>query len=282
MAIAAACSALFIACGGKIAAEGDVAADSATPAFDAAIDSTADSSIDSALDVAPDTSRDTALDVAIDTAPEVAIDTAPPCPSTLPKDGTSCAGGGGCRYTTPCASEADCIGGVWRATVCAPPGCPHDEPLVGSTCIAPGEACAWNSACGGVDRGACAAGRWAVSIGACPPPTDKCPATLPAGASPCATSGATCVYGEGCGAVASARCVGGAWLVDEFPCKTDCPAAAPVPNSACPKPPTSSRTCGYTFGPTCSFSCFCAESRWSCYGTPCTEPPDGGPIDGGH
>jgi hypothetical protein len=64
-----------------------------------------------------------------------------------------------------------------------------------------------------------------------------------------------------------------------YPCKEDCPVAAPAINSPCATPPTG--TCAYTFGPTCSFSCLCWSGQWTCYGTPCTDPPTGSGLDGG-
>ena len=152
--------------------------------------------------------------------------------------------------------------------------CPRNEPLSGGACPIVSASCAWNSVCGGVDRGVCTASGWSIERGVCPPPTKGCPATRPPKDSPCPRSSEVCLYGNACGAVVAATCATTGWSVTEFACKEGCPAAAPAIGSAC-KLTTDVKTCDYTFGPTCSFSCLCYLDRWTCYGTPCSDPPVG-------
>jgi hypothetical protein len=163
----------------------------------------------------------------------------------------------------------------------APRPCPVAEPSPSGPCFVEGQSCGWNSACGGVDRGVCTAGAWTITNGPCPPPVPACPMPRPTPGTSCPSSTTVCVYGNACGGVSSARCEGGVWVIADFPCKPDCPPAAPVPGSACPVPPPKSATCGYTFGPSCSFACICWKDAWTCYGTPCPDPPVGSGLDGG-
>ncbi len=158
--------------------------------------------------------------------------------------------------------------------------CSALEPSAGTRCATEGQTCSWNSACGGVDRGTCAGAAWSISVGPCPPPTAGCPATAPTAGSPCPSSSEICDYGNACGAVVAAQCTPGGWVITEFPCKPECPFAAPPIGSAC-EALRPRETCDYTFGPTCSFACLCYLSRWTCYGTPCTDPPTGSGLDGG-
>jgi hypothetical protein len=160
-----------------------------------------------------------------------------------------------------------------------PVGCTATEPKPGDRCAKIGERCAWNSACGGVNRGVCTATGWSIEKGLCPPATAGCPATRPAKGAACPFSTEVCLYGNACGAVVAAQCSSsGMWSVTEFPCRPGCPWAAPAIGSSC-KLADDIKTCDYTFGPTCSFACLCYLDRWTCYGTPCTDPPVGSGLE---
>ena len=219
----------------------------------------------------PDGDRpDTAFDGGIDT---YAIDTTP-IDSFVPRDS-------GIDSARDSGIDARIDSGHDSGIDTRPPPCPVAEPAPSGACFVEGQSCGWNSSCGGVDRGVCNKGAWSMTTGPCPPPVPACPFPRPAPGTACVTRPDVCVYGNSCGGVSSARCESGKWIIADFPCKPDCPAAAPVIGSACPVPPPTSATCSYTFGPSCSFACLCWKDAWSCYGTPCPDPPTGSGLDGG-
>lgn len=154
------------------------------------------------------------------------------------------------------------------------PGCTATEPAPGAACAPLGEPCKWPSKCGGVDRGVCTTAGWAIERGPCPPATKDCPATRPPDDTSCARTSEVCLYSNACGGVVAATCSTGVWSVTHFPCKPGCPSAPPDFGGPC-KEIEGVKTCDYTFGPRCSFSCFCYLEHWACYGTPCTNPPVG-------
>lgn len=182
--------------------------------------------------------------------------------------------------TTPSIDTAPLVDTMSAIDTKPPPpmGCAAIEPKRGDPCAKVGEPCSWNSPCGGVDRGVCTPSGWSIDRGLCPPPSATCPATRPTKGGACSPAKDPCFYGNACGAVVAATCTPSGWSITEFACKEGCPRAAPVIGSGCTLPPDI-KTCDYTFGPTCSFSCLCYRDRWTCYGTPCTDPPVGSGLE---
>jgi hypothetical protein len=153
--------------------------------------------------------------------------------------------------------------GLALATACSssgssnnnPTGCPSSLPSGGSCSLASGTTCTYpgQGSCGYATVAECVNGTWQFQAQGGAPVEAACPATVPAGGSPCTPScgGAqlSCNYGCDQGGPAVASCSGGAWQVarSNIACPVDAgidsPEASPPADAAADVPTTCTAAC---------------------------------------